>query len=116
MITVLHYNRQGKKDPSGIYFYIGRYNRRYNLIASNLANPYYIGEHGTRTEVVEKYKIWIIDAYKRKGIVTNEINWLIDLHKQNKNIFLLCWCAPQACHGDVLKDMVEKFAQGLPYE
>ncbi len=60
--------------------YIGR--------GSPWGNPFVIGKDGNRSEVIEKYKEWFltqnIDVTPLKGK------------------HLLCFCAPQECHGDFL--------------
>jgi uncharacterized protein (DUF433 family) len=54
-------------------------------------NPFVIGTDGDRVDVVELYADYIM---------TNE-ELLTDLDELvGKD--LICWCAPQACHGDVL--------------
>ncbi len=54
-------------------------------------NPFVIGRDGTREEVIKKYEFWI----------QGQPELLADLHEL-KNKTLSCWCAPRACHGDVL--------------
>lgn len=63
--------------------YIGR--------PSKWGNPFIIGRDGTRDEVVAKYEAWI---YTQPQL-------LADLHELRGKV-LGCWCAPLACHGDVL--------------
>jgi hypothetical protein len=63
--------------------YIGR--------PSKWGNPFTIGKHGNREEVIQKYEEWLL---QNKGLMNN-LNEL-------KDKTLGCWCAPQACHGDVL--------------
>ena len=55
-------------------------------------NPFIIGKHGTREEVIKRYRIWLDEKLKE------EPNFLEPL----RNLNLLCWCAPLACHGDVI--------------
>jgi len=57
-------------------------------------NPYVIGEHGTREEVVEKYA--------ERALMRFMDDELLEL----EGLDLVCYCAPQACHGDVLVRMV----------
>lgn len=57
-------------------------------------NPYYEGRDGTREEVIDKYEEWI------KHLIV-ELPVLYDLEKL-RGRDLVCWCAPLACHGDVL--------------
>jgi Domain of unknown function (DUF4326) len=54
-------------------------------------NPFVIGKDGTRDQVIEKYAAWIVQ----------QRDLMARLHElRGKN--LVCWCAPCACHGDVL--------------
>jgi hypothetical protein len=70
-----------KKEKYDVY--IGR--------PSKWGNPFTIGKDGTREEVIEKYETWI----------QTQPDLLSSLHEL-KGKTLACWCAPQACHGDVL--------------
>lgn len=66
--------------------YIGR--------PSKWGNPFVIGQHGSRHEVIVKYRTWIYTQPKL----------MADLHElRGRN--LLCWCAPYACHGEVLLEL-----------
>lgn len=64
--------------------YIGR--------PSKWGNPFTIGKDGSRDEVIQKYKKWIIGQPNLLESVTPEL----------KGKILGCWCKPNACHGDVL--------------
>lgn len=95
MITVAN------KRVGAIGEYIGR--------PSPLGNPFAIGRDGTRDEVIAKYREWLyplLDESKPSQALT-EMNRLTDLYEK-QDITLVCWCAPQACHGDVL-------AQAIPW-
>ena len=71
--------------------YIGR--------PSKWGNPFEIGRDGNRAEVIQKYKEWITEG--------NGKHLLADLHEL-KGQTLGCWCAPQACHGDILMELANK--------
>ena len=75
-----------KKESYDIY--IGR--------PSKWGNPFQIGKDGTREEVIEKFKNWIL----------TQPNLLKDLH-EIKGKTLGCWCKPKSCHGDVLVELIE---------
>jgi hypothetical protein len=66
--------------------YIGR--------PSKWGNPFEIGRDGDRETVIRKYRDWI---QTRPDLLTA----LPEL----KGKVLGCWCAPKACHGDVLSEM-----------
>ena len=69
--------------------YIGR--------PSKWGNPFAIGRDGTRQEVVQKYKDYIL---------SNE-SLLSQIHElRGKD--LVCFCAPQQCHGDVLIELANQ--------
>lgn len=75
-----------KKEPFDIY--IGR--------GSKWGNPFHIGKDGNRKEVIEKYRNMIINNKK----LFNSLNEL-------DNKILGCWCKPKACHGDILKELID---------
>jgi hypothetical protein len=63
--------------------YIGR--------PSKWGNPFVIGRDGSREEVIAKYDAWLLEQPE-----------LVTALPQLAGKTLGCWCAPQACHGDVL--------------
>jgi hypothetical protein len=73
--------------------YIGRAVRGHYK-ASRWGNPFKIGRDGTRDEVIEKYRAWIVDQPELMRDVAT-------LHGQ----VLGCWCAPEPCHGEVLAEL-----------
>jgi len=58
------------------------------------SNPFVIGEFN-REEAVSKYRIWIMSQPELIARVKKDL--------KNKN--LVCFCAPKACHGDVLLEI-----------
>lgn len=80
-----------KKEPYDIY--IGR--------PSKWGNPYSIGKDGTREEVLKKYQKWLKKNY----------SLMQSLHELRGKT-LGCWCHPKPCHGNILKELVEKENMG----
>lgn len=70
-----------KKAPYDVY--VGR--------PSKWGNPFTIGRDGTRAEVIVKYEQWLDEQPEL-------MDDLPELHGK----VLGCWCAPAACHADVL--------------
>jgi len=68
--------------------YIGR--------GSPWGNPYVIGKHGDRAEVIQKFREYA------SAVILAHPDWLVPLKGRN----LVCFCAPLACHGDVLLEMI----------
>lgn len=60
-------------------------------------NRFRIGPDGTRAEVIEKYREWLMTQPELVERVRRELRGKI----------LGCWCAPLACHGDVLAEVAE---------
>ena len=86
-------------DDSPQQVYIGR--------PSPLGNIFEIGRNGSRGEVIEKYRAWIKHESAHEGKVHEELNRIIDLATQYKDVELICFCAPLPCHGDIIKQIVE---------
>jgi hypothetical protein len=79
---------------SGYDVYIGRPNPSIPSSYQNAkwGNPFKIGEHGTREDVIKKYEEWFVSQPELVKAAKKEL----------KGKILACWCSPQSCHGDVL--------------
>lgn len=89
IIVNKHHSKSGE--------YIGR--------GSPLGNPFVIGQHGTREQVIAKYKVWLreqIDAGNQT--VLSELNRLGNKAIDDKGLALQCFCYPKPCHGEVIKE------------
>ncbi len=58
------------------------------------ANPFKIDKDGTRDQVIQKYREYIL----------NKPDLLAKL-PELKGKTLGCWCSPEACHSDVLREL-----------
>ena len=58
-------------------------------------NPFLIGRHGSREQVIGRYRTWLWDKINKGDIP------MAELAAMNDKI-LLCHCSPLPCHGDVL--------------
>ena len=70
-----------------------------------LGNPFVIGEHGNREEVIEKYRQWLW-GQMNQDVRTRALDVLLYLavkHSEGEDIKLVCCCKPLACHGDIVK-------------
>ena len=83
-----------KREPYDVY--IGRGRCPKTGRPSKWGNPFVIGRDGTREEVINKYRQYVLH--------NDEL--LKSLHELKGKV-LGCWCAPKPCHGDILKEMVE---------
>lgn len=62
---------------------------------SPFGNPFVIGKDGDRTTVIAKYREWLLQQPELVAKVKAEL----------RGKALVCWCAPQACHADVLVEV-----------
>lgn len=77
-----------KREKYDVYIGRGR--------GSIWGNPYIIGKDGTRDEVIEKYRQYILGKPE-----------LLAQLESLRGKTLACWCSPQRCHGDVLVELLE---------
>ncbi len=84
-MKVWHFNDPDKPKDA---VYVGR--------PGKWGNPFVVGRDGTREEVIKRYKYFILysagdlDLYELRG----------------KD--LVCWCAPEACHADILLELANQ--------
>lgn len=103
MITVVNKYKHSSTDND---FYIGR--------GSVFGNPYSHKEGTlakfvvtTRDIAIESYRDYIIDKlYTDKSILESFLQ-ILKLHRSGEQVYLVCYCKPKSCHGDILKDLLE---------
>lgn len=84
-MAVLNKHKHGI-PPSAVY--IGR--------GSKWGNPFVIGKHGDRDSVCDQYEKQLEQRVANGEVTVQE---LADLHGKD----LVCFCAPQRCHGHTLE-------------
>lgn len=57
-------------------------------------NPFIYPKMGSRATVVKLYEVWVM-APEREALRAK-------IKRELKGKDLLCWCAPEQCHGDVI--------------
>lgn len=82
-----------RTDDCSKAVYVGR--------PSKWGNPYTIGSDGSRPAVVRKYRKYLADS-----------NPLRELLHELRGKDLACWCAPLACHADVLLELANLEGKG----
>ena len=94
--TVINILKDEHNDDDPNFVYIGRQNNRLGISASKWANPFVENTDGTRDEVIEKYRAWIVQQPE-----------LMAALPELKGKVLGCYCKPKACHGHVLVELLE---------
>jgi hypothetical protein len=64
---------------------------------SKWGNPFIVGRDGTRSEVIEKHRAWIV----------KQPHLMADLYELRGKV-LGCWCHKKKCHGDVLVELANR--------
>lgn len=101
-ITVVNHHHLVFEDNE----YIGR--------GSPLGNPYSHmdntkAEHkvGTREEAIAAYRQWLMDQIASgNAVVIQELDRLATIAMNQGKLILRCYCAPKACHGDVIREVL----------
>lgn len=96
-ITVTNKRALSDPLPGTTRVYVGR--------PSPLGNPFRIGPDGDRQAVVAKYRRWLWSSLKADRAVRLELHELLAKARQGP-LELVCWCAPQACHADVIASAI----------
>lgn len=79
---------------------VNKYKSKYDVYIGRgtvWGNPFVIGKDGDRAEVIEKYEQYLSENKQLIARLTELLGKRI-----------ACFCAPQACHGDVLKRWAER--------
>lgn len=80
------YSRRKDAEPAPPgAIYVGR--------PTKWGNPFVVGRDGTRADVIQKYREWLspeLRAAARRELAGKD---------------LVCWCAPLACHANVLLEI-----------
>lgn len=93
-ITVVHCKRNPVNE------YIGR--------PSPLGNPFPWDKNTPKGSTLERYEVWLNEQIEQRiPVIINELNRLLLLAREG-DLNLGCWCAPQVCHGDVIKKKLEE--------
>ena len=104
MIHVINI-RNAKKENFNIF--IGRkssYNPTSGMKDGTvLGNPFWMQNETERTKVIEQFK-----EYLTKNIETllPYLKRIKEREKEYGNVYLVCFCKPKACHGDIIVDYI----------
>jgi hypothetical protein len=88
--------------PGTARVYVGR--------PSPLGNPFAMAKESDRAQVVRDYRDWLRQRYSERGPERAELERLLQL-AQAGPLELVCWCAPRACHADVIAEALHGMAK-----
>jgi hypothetical protein len=89
----------GRRNLAGITRVVHCSKCQYDVLidrTTKWGNSHRIGPDGTREEVIQKYREWVV----------TQPHLMSSLHEL-RGKRLGCWCSPLPCHGNVLVDLVK---------
>lgn len=95
-IKVVNKKFLGDPLPNRFREYVGR--------PSSLGNPFSIGEHGNRKDVILKYKKWFYNNLGDENI--RKCLRKLKGKALKGCLELICWCAPFECHAEVIREFL----------
>ena len=62
----------------------------------------------TRDEAIDRYDAYFDRMYKGNAPFKFIIDEIYEKYKNGEDIYLECYCKPERCHGDIIKEKLEK--------
>ena len=90
--------REARDAPDEVY--IGRAGKGHD---GYFGNPFQIGRDGSRAEVIEKCRKYLVERIASDPKFRERVR---DLHGKT----LTCFCKPAPCHGDLLAEAADRLA------
>lgn len=77
--------------------------------AGLFGNPFKIGRHGTRGQVIERYGRWLAGE-SDQGVEPERRQQILEAIPTLQGSRLGCWCVPFDCHGRILAEFADASA------
>lgn len=90
--------------------YVGRGSALGNPF-SHKTSKYETVQVSSRKEAIEKYEEYILEKIKYRCAENSAIQECVSKLIKHRRLVLGCYCAPLACHGDVLARVILDIAQ-----
>lgn len=86
--------------------------KRFNVARpSVLGNPFKMQSPDDRERVIKQYRRWLWERLlNRDKRIMNALSEIYQTMKSGQNVELACYCPPQLCHADVIKQAIEWIA------
>ena len=95
---------KNKRFYNGPGEYVGRPNP--------LGNPWthlyskYATKVESREKALELYMRWFYCDHSEDIPFTEELERLVALYKRRGHLILTCWCVPEKCHAEIIRDAI----------
>ena len=85
--------------------------------ATVLGNPFVMSATQSRDKVCDLYITYLVDTYGNKdSAVHKAINELVQRYDKGEQLVLGCWCAPERCHAETIRDLIYSLSQERGWE
>ena len=111
MIEIVNFKDVDTFIDGRLICYVGRgtWYQGKRVPKSPFGNPFRIGKDGTRDEVIAKYEEWINET--KQVVVRMRI-----YERLSDATVLVCHCAPERCHAEVIVKILEDYKQTTQQE
>jgi hypothetical protein len=62
----------------------------------------------TRDEAIDRYEGYFDRMYRGNAPFKYLIDEIYEKYKRGEDVYLECYCKPERCHGDIIKEKLEK--------
>ena len=62
----------------------------------------------TRDEAIDAYKEYFYAMYEVNAEFKAYVDMIYEKYKNGEDIYLQCWCAPLRCHGEIIREFLQK--------
>jgi Domain of unknown function (DUF4326) len=62
-----------------------------------------------RDEAVKRYEHWLNERLKEDGPEKQELERLVKKYQDEGSLYLICYCAPNNCHGYILSKLIRNY-------
>ena len=80
--------------------------------SSPLGNPYNMLHESERDIVCDKYRKWFY-TYTHDDSFFAYLKLMVNSYKKYKKLNLFCWCHPERCHAETIKEYLKTIKEYL---
>ena len=111
-IIVYNTNLEDHTNTGECNFYIGR-----SKTGNPLGNPFTHNgvrkslaklSFKTREEAIDAFRKYFKEVYGKDEEITKAFDEIYEHYKNGEDVYLQCFCKPNACHGDVIAEELQK--------
>ena len=104
-MTIRVANRRTHRQDGTTAVYVGR--RVVGLAGSPLGNPFRVGPDYPGMAAIDAYAAWLDEQLADEQSPAARMFASLLRIARRGDLTLICWCAPQPCHADVIKARLE---------